>query len=197
MRYSSVVSGPNRAGEAQLQLRIELLHVKPMVWRRVLVPESITLVKLHVVLQRAMGWQNSHLHEYEIANRLYGMPDDSWPKVDPPVDERRVRLKPLIEGALAQFSYTYDFGDQWEHRIHVEALVPAKSGEPLNRCTAGENACPPENVGGHPGYAEFLKVIADPGHEDWAAMLNWIGGAFDPTEFDLAGINERLAAIKP
>lgn len=197
MRNSPVISGANKADGTQWQLRIELLHVKPMVWRRVLVPEAITLPKLHVVLQRAMGWQNSHLHEYEIANRRYGIPDDAWPEEDPPVDERRVRLNPLIKGGLGQFTYIYDFGDHWEHRIHVEALVPAKPGELPIRCAAGENACPPENVGGHPGYAEFLNAIADPGHEDRAAMLNWIGGAFDPTAFDLAAINERLAAIKP
>lgn len=181
----------------QVQLRVELLHVKPLVWRRVLVPETITLPKLHVVLQWAMGWTNSHLHEYEIARRRYGIPDDEWPEDDPPIDERRVRLKPLIDDGLRRFLYVYDLGDQWEHRIHVEDLVMPKPGESQIVCTAGENACPPEDVGSDSGYAEFLEIIADPTHEDRDAMLRWAGGAFDPTAFDLADVNERLAEIKP
>lgn len=181
----------------QAQLRIELRGVEPLVWRRVLVPENITLAKLHVVLQWTMGWSNSHLHEYEIARRRYGIPDDEWPSTEPVSDERRVRLKPLIEDGLRRFTYLYDFGDHWEHIVKVEDLVPPKPDRPLIVCLAGENACPPEDVGGYPGYAEFLEALKDPAHEEHANMLRWIGGSFDPTAFDLAEVNERLTAIKP
>jgi hypothetical protein len=181
----------------QAQLRVELLHVKPLVWRRILVPETITLPKLHVVLQWAMGWTNSHLHEYEIARRRYGIPDDEWDEDNPPVDERRVRLKPLIKDGLRRFTYLYDFGDHWEHRILVEDLMMPKPGAPLIVCTAGENACPPEDVGSPSGYADFLDIIADPRHEEHKDTLRWAGGSFDPTAFDLAEVNERLASIKP
>jgi Plasmid pRiA4b ORF-3-like protein len=181
----------------QAQLRIELRGVEPLVWRRVLVPENITLAKLHVVLQWTMGWSNSHLHEYEIARRRYGVPDDEWPSTEPVTDERRVRLKPLIEDRLRRFIYLYDFGDHWEHIVKVEDLVPPKPDRPLIVCLAGENACPPEDVGGYPGYAEFLEALKDPEHEEHANMLRWIGGSFEPTAFDLAEVNERLTAIKP
>lgn len=181
----------------QAQLRVELLHVKPLVWRRVLVPETITLPKLHLVLQWAMGWANSHLHEYEIARRRYGMLDDEWEVDDPPIDERRVRLKPLIEDGLRRFTYLYDFGDHWEHRVVVEDLLMPKAGAPLITCTAGENACPPEGVGSTSGYADFLDIIADPSHEEHKDTLRWVGGAFDPTAFSVADANERLASIKP
>lgn len=118
----------------------------------------MTLAKLHLILQQAMGWTNSHLHEYEIARQRYGLPDDEddWPGAKPLTDERRVRLKPPII------------------------------------CLAGANACPPEDVGGYPGYAEFLAVLADPIHEEHAHMLSWAGGAFD-----LAEVNRNLATIKP
>jgi hypothetical protein len=172
----------------QVQLRIELRGVKPLVWRRILVPETVTLAKLHVILQWAMGWTNSHLHEYEI---------DDWPGAQPLNDERRVRLKPLIESGLRRFTYQYDFGDNWEHVIKVEDLVAPTSGTPPIVCLAGANACPPEDVGGYPGYAEFLEVLADPTHEEHTSMLIWAGGAFDPKAFDLAEINRRLATIKP
>lgn len=181
----------------QAQLRVELRGVEPLVWRRVLVPENITLAKLHVVLQWAMGWHSSHLHEYEIARRRYGIPDDEWPSTEPVEDERRVRLKPLIEGGMRRFTYLYDFGDHWEHIVKVEDLVPPKPDRPLIVCLAGENACPPEDVGGYPGYAEFLEALKDPKHEEHANMLRWIGGSFDPTAFDLTDVNERLTVIKP
>jgi hypothetical protein len=183
----------------QVQLRIELRGVKPLVWRRILVPETVTLAKLHVILQWAMGWTNSHLHEYEIARQRYGLPsdEDDWPGAQPLNDERRVRLKPLIESGLRRFTYQYDFGDNWEHVIKVEDLVAPTSGTPPIVCLAGANACPPEDVGGYPGYAEFLEVLADPTHEEHTSMLIWAGGAFDPKAFDLAEINRRLATIKP
>lgn len=182
-----------------VQLRVELRDVKPIVWRRLLVPETVTLAKLHVILQCSMGWTNSHLHEYEIARRRYGIPDDDndWPGAEPVADERRVRLKPLIESGLRRFTYQYDFGDSWEHVIKVEDLVPPKSATPPIICLAGANACPPEDVGGYPGYAEFLAALADPAHEEHAHMRSWVGGTFDPTAFDLAEINRNLATIKP
>ena len=183
----------------QVQLKIELRDVKPLVWRRILVPETVTLAKLHVILQWAMGWTSSHLHEYEIARQRYGLPsdEDDWPGAQPLNDERRVRLKPLIEGGLRRFTYQYDFGDSWDHVIKVEDLVLPKAGAPPIVCLAGANACPPEDVGGYPGYAEFLEVLADPTHEEHAHMLSWAGGAFDPTAFDIAEINTSLATIKP
>lgn len=180
----------------QVQLRIELRDVKPVVWRRVLVPEQVTLAKLHTILQAAMGWSDSHLHEYEIARRRYGVPDEEWPTSEPVMDERRVRLKSFIETKVRRFDYTYDFGDRWDHLVKIEDLVVSKKGAPPLLCTAGENACPPEDVGGYPGYAEFLEVIADPKHEEHANMMDWIGRPFNAAAFDLAAINRRLDTIK-
>ena len=180
----------------QVQLRIELQQVKPVVWRRILVPEQVTLAKLHAILQATMGWSNSHLHEYEIARRRYGVPDEDWPSSEPVLDERRVRLKSFIEAKVRRFEYTYDFGDRWDHLIKIEDLVVPKKGVPPLLCTAGENACPPEDVGGYPGYADFLESIADPKHEEHADMMAWIGRPFDPTAFDLAGTNRHLSTIK-
>ena len=180
----------------QVQLRIELRHVKPLVWRRILVPENVTLTKLHTILQAAMGWTDSHLHEYEIAHRRYGIPDDEWPTTEPVTDERRVRLKTLIDAGARQFVYLYDFGDHWDHVVKVEDIIVPKAGAPLLVCTAGENACPPEDVGGYPGYAEFLNILQTPDHEEYADTLTWAGGSFDPAAFDIAAVNELLATIR-
>jgi len=180
----------------QAQLRVELKRVQPLVWRRILVPETITLPKLHGALVGAMGWLGGHLHEYEIAGQRYGVPDEEWPDPEPLIDERRVRLKPLLETGLRRFTYVYDLGDHWEHTVIVEDLVMPAADLPPVRCLAGENACPPEDVGSASGYADFLEILRDPNHEEHAAMLQWVGGSFDPNAFRIADVNERLATIK-
>ncbi len=98
---------------ADLQLRIELMHIEPHVWRRVIVPETVTLAKLHQILQAAMGWTDSHLHEYEIARKRYGIARSRLAlRPSRCIDERRVQLKPFIEARVRRFTYLYDFGDQ-------------------------------------------------------------------------------------
>lgn len=179
------------------QLYVELRHVRPLVWRRLLVPETVTLAKLHGILQWTMGWTNSHLHEYEIARRRYGIPSQDWPDAEPVADERRVRLQTLIEGGVKRFVYLYDFGDGWEHVVKIEDLVAPQSDQPPILCLAGANACPPEDVGGPYGYADFLEILANPRHEEHADMMSWIGGAFDPTAFDVDTTNRVLKTIKP
>jgi Plasmid pRiA4b ORF-3-like protein len=180
----------------QYQLRIELHEVQPQVWRRLLVPEDITLIKLNVVLQQAMGWLGGHLHEYIAGRRHYGIPDEDWPGAEPMIDERRVRLNTLVESGARRFTYLYDFGDGWEHTVKIEDLVmPGAEGMKI-RCLAGENACPPEDVGGPHSYFDFLMAIKDPTHEEHASMLQWIGGFFDPVAFNIKDVNERLGAIK-
>ena len=180
----------------QYQLRIELKHVQPLVWRRVLVPESVTLAKLHGILQTAMGWHGGHLHEYVIGRLHYGIPDEDDPSPEPTVDERRVRLNTLVEAGARRFTYLYDFGDGWEHTIKVEDLVAPSTG-PKIHCVAGENACPPEDVGGPHAYFDFLAALGNPVHEEHVSLREWIGGSFNPAAFDLAQTNERLADIKP
>jgi len=181
----------------QYQLRIELRDVQPLVWRRLLVPDTLTLGKLHAVLQAVMGWHGGHLHEFHIARCRYGIPDEEgWQEDDPLYDERRYRLKGFIETGARRFTYLYDFGDGWEHTIKVEDLVVPDTKGPRTRCIAGENACPPEDVGGPHAYLDFLAALRDPTHEEHASMTAWIGRTFDPSAFEMDDVNERLAEIK-
>lgn len=177
------------------QLRIELQYLKPAIWRRVLVPASIKMPKLHVTILRSMGWQGGHLHEFVIGETNYGQLDPDY-RDDPPLQrEDRVTLDKAL-GALKTFRYVYDFGDDWEHKIKVEKVLPSDPALEHPLCVGGAHACPPEDVGGPPGYLEFLEAIRDPNHEEHASMLSWIGGAFDPMAFDVDEVNERLAEIK-
>jgi hypothetical protein len=196
-RGPTAAGRPQSPGAVDVQLRIELLRIKPHVWRRVLVPETVTLVRLHAVLQAAMGWTDSHLHQYEIANKRYGIEDPDWPSSVPIFEERRARLKSFIEDHVKDFTYLYDFGDGWEHRVTIEELVASQVSRQPVVCTAGENACPPEDVGGEPGYETFLAAIADPRNKRHVELTEWIGYPFDPHAFDLNAVNQRLARIKP
>ena len=180
-----------------LQLRIQLQGVEPAVWRQVLVPESITLPRLHRVIQAAMGWRNSHLHEFEINRVRYGQPDlmrDSGP--EGLIAETGIDLKQCL-GGVTSFEYLYDFGDDWRHLVQVEARV--RPDQPLLKpmCLAGDGVCPPEDVGGVPGYQHFLSVMQDPENPEFEDFCAWIGAkSFDPRLFDLNQVNARLGRIR-
>lgn len=181
----------SQSNGAALELNVELLKVRPKVWRRIVVSPEISLDQLHQVLQVAMGWQNRHMHEFSFGDRTYGIPypDD----IDLAVDHaQKITLGEAVAG-LESFAYRYDFGDGWEHRVRIG---PASAAEPgtLAICLAGQNACPPEDVGGADGYRHFVGAIADPKHKEHASLLRWHGGTFDPAAFDLAATNVALIA---
>ena len=153
------------------------------------VPVDIPLAQLHLVLQAALGWENSHLHGFVIGRVRIGMPDPMG--FENVVDERKVRLHEIAR-ARSRFSYEYDFGDGWEHDILVEKALVAEPGMTYPRCIAGLRACLPEDCGGPWGYADLLAALADPDHENHEDKKEWLGGDFDPESFDLAATDARL-----
>ena len=178
-----------------LQLKIELAGIKPLIWRRVVLPETITLPKLHQVIQIVMGWQDCHLHEFEIAGERYGIPDPDYDFGEPVRNEQRVRLAAAL-GTARSFRYIYDFGDDWEHRIKVERRLPPDPVFDIALCIDGANAAPPDDVGGTYGYAAFIEAITQPDHPEHQQMLEWFGAPFDPTAFDLSATDLPLTRIK-
>jgi hypothetical protein len=174
------------------QLRVAVDDVTPPIWRRLLVPAAYTLDRVHRVVQYAVGWQDCHLHSFEVGGDQYGEPDpDGELNV---LDEMDYRLDDVARPGT-RLAYTYDFGDWWEHDILVEDVRDADAGERYPCCVAGERAGPPEDVGGPEGYAEFLAAIADPAHPEHAAMREWIGRPFDPEEFDPDRISVLLRRL--
>ena len=184
-----------RAPVAVVQLHLELEWVMPIVWRQVQVPINITLGRLNRVIQAAMGWTDTHLHEFIIGDEHYGVPHEDDDFLPYPVHpEARARLDAVLFGRR-HFDYLYDFGDHWEHKLRIEkTLPPALLAHPI--CVGGENACPPEDVGGAPGYEEFLRIIQDPTDPEHETMVDWYGGDFDPTDFDIDQASRRLKRIK-
>lgn len=175
-----------------VRLHVSLQGLSPAIWRRLVVPETITLPELHRALQLAMGWEDRHLHEFVFGAARYGMPDQD--DLDEGLkDHANVRLGDAIrEAGGGRFTYVYDFGDDWTHDVVVEAVEPNEEGVRGVVCLAGANRCPPEDVGGTPGYFEFLKEVRDAGQERHREVRAWAGGAFDPAAFDLGLVNTRL-----
>jgi hypothetical protein len=177
------------------QFKIELIDVQPEVWRRVIVPGSAKLVTLHAVILNSMGWEGGHMHEFFIGPDQYGTLEREFGDDRDILDDQKITIDRAVRG-FKSFTYVYDYGDNWEHMIKVEKALIPEPGLKLPVCLAGENACPPENSGGPYGYEDFLEAINDPKHEDHAELLAWCGGRFDPTAFDLAGVNEILSQYK-
>lgn len=179
------------------QVRIELLDVTPRVWRRLLIPEDLKLPKLHYVLRTCMGWAGGHLHEFVLGGKRYSSHDPDYSDELEQLDEQRVVLCDAIGTESRCFDYIYDFGDNWHHVVIVEDPYVGYSDSSLRiRCIDGENACPPEDVGGPGGYVDFLAAIVDPKHEEHTHYLDWVGGSFEPTRFDITDVNLLLDDIK-
>ena len=174
-------------------LRIALLDHRPEIWRRLLVPGSVRLDKLHLIFQEAMGWTNSHLHQFRIGHALYGTHFDEWP--DEELHEVEFKLTDVAQ-RNDRFSYDYDFGDSWEHEVLVERADTTHPALKFAVCLDGANACPPEDCGGTGGYTDLLEALADPGRPEHEQYRQWAGRDFNPTAFDLAATNAALQRLR-
>ncbi len=178
-------------------LRIELApnDIQPVIWRRLEVDGRVSLGKLHHFIQAAFGWTDAHLHQFRIGDHTYGIPDPENDFPDIPVkDERKISLNQLLseDGTM---TYTYDFGDNWEHVITVESFTDDLKSDPSGGAWVidGQRACPPEDVGGTSGYSEFLEtLLVEPYSEEARAMREWVGGKFDPLHFDIRMANAAI-----
>lgn len=179
--------------ERVYQFEITLKGAEPPIWRRIQVPETYSFWDLHVAIQDAMGWEDYHLHQFEMVDPStgtkveIGKPDEEfgfeWGRKVLPGWKQKIADYFSMENRLAD--YIYDFGDNWEHTIELEEILPRDKDVEYPRCIAGKRACPPEDCGGVWGYENLLKIINDPEHEDHEEMMEWIGGEFDPEHFDV------------
>jgi Plasmid pRiA4b ORF-3-like protein len=180
------------------QMKVTLLGTDPPIWRRLLVPAELTLEQLHRVLQRAMGWEDCHMHEFRIGQQRFGKPDPMEQAFggSRTASERTARLFSVLGRVGAKAVYTYDFGDGWQHQIVVEKCLAPEPECAYPTCLAGERQGPPEDCGGIPGFYNLLEAISDPGHEQHEELLDWLGDEFDPEAFSATEINRRLAPLQ-
>ena len=108
-------------------------------------------------------------------------------------DEEEISISQVVKMVRkVRFTYEYDFGDSWQHEIVLEKTLESEPDVAYPRCIDGARACPPEDVGGIWGYAEFLEAISDPNHENHDEMVEWVGGEFDPEKFSVDEVNKEL-----
>ena len=175
------------------EIRVQLRDIEPPIWRTLRVRPQTSLSRLHKVLQKAMGWTNSHLHLFEVNGKLYGEPSTDW---DIEVlDSRKMTMEKIFSRGIKSFVYEYDLGDSWRHDITLLGTVEGEAGEKI-ACIAGARSCPPEDCGSIPGYYELLVALFDPHHEEHDAMLEWVGGKYDPNAFDLAATDRALKRLR-
>lgn len=174
------------------QIKITLRGARPPIWRRIQVPDNFTLAKLHRAIQVVMGWENYHLHAFTFDGLEYGDPDRELGIRS----DQRVKLSQLGLQEKSRMRYEYDFGDSWEHELLVEKVLLPEPAVIYPRCVAGKRSCPPEDVGGIWGYAEFQEAIGDPAHPSHEELLEWVGGEFDPEAFDIEAANIALSRLR-
>jgi hypothetical protein len=177
------------------QIKVTLNGVRPPIWRRLLVPGDVILGDLHYIIQIAMGWTDSHLHQFFVGQVRYGEP---YPDYGLELqDEQSVTLAQIAPREKFRFRYEYDFGDSWMHTVLVEKIVEPEPGQQYPVCIKGKRACPLEDVGGIWGYTYFLEATRNPEQPDYPAedLLEWAGGEFDPEEFDLEETNAMLQEL--
>ena len=176
------------------QIKVTLTGAQPPIWRRLLIKPDTTFHDLHRIIQLAMGWQASHLHLFQADDgRLIGDPAEDFDGMMNFLDETTVPVPDVLNREGHQLKYEYDFGDSWEHEVKLEKILPGDQAGPLPRCIKAIRQCPPEDVGGLPGFYDFLEAMDDAAHPEHVAVRDWMGGEwFEPEYVDLGQINEDL-----
>jgi hypothetical protein len=185
-----------------VRIKVTLKDVKPEVMRRLVVPVTLRLDRLHLTLQAAFGWTNSHLFEFFAGDVHWGIPDPDNDYGHQPIDASKARLCDIVQETGAKtIHYLYDFGDSWDHVIKLEKWFDNTTTEELPFLLEAAGRCPPEDVGGAPGYAEYLDAIGDPAHPEHEQMRFWGPERFDPKVVDRkaleAAVNDLSEIWKP
>ncbi len=178
------------------QFKVNLKESHPPIWRRIQVPDC-TLGELHEVLQVVMGWEDCHLHQFIVRGEYYGPLDhEDREREMEKGDEVKISISQVAKtGRKVRFIYEYDFGDSWQHEILLEKILESEPNVAYPCCIEGARECPPEDVGGLLGYAEFLEVNSDPNHESHAKMAEWIGGRVNFEKFSVDKVNRELGEL--
>ena len=189
-----------------LTLTIELKGPKPRIWRRLRLPGDLTLDRVHLTFQAAMGWTDSHLHRFspgkaDAYRAPYFITEFDEDEGDDGTREDEARLDQVLREPKDRLTYTYDFGDDWEHLVTLESIDPLNEGNRDPVCLKGARACPPEDVGGpygHQSLADWLRAGSPPdtvpdGFDDAEHVQSWLPEGYDPDHFDAA---EATAAMQ-
>jgi hypothetical protein len=180
-------------GHTVFELKVTLRDIEPPIWRVIEVPGEWPLDEVHLAIQAAMGWNNSHLHQFIVGKVRYGMMEADGEFDRGLEDERDARLERIVQSGQS-FVYEYDFGDGWQHDVEVTRVASAAK-EARPRCLAGARACPPEDCGGPHGYARLLEILADPKHPEHVSLKEWAND-LEPERFSVPKNGDLRKAIE-
>lgn len=175
------------------RVKIQLDDWQPAIWRRVEVPLTATLKALHDIVQAAMPFEDYHLFEFRADGKRFAIPSPEWDELsDRTYSAKSMKLGTLIDRGVRELAYTYDFGDNWQHTITIEATTDADPAVEYPRYIDGAGRAPPEDVGGVPGFDLFIEAMADPRHEEHRDLMRWYGRPFDPDTIEENEIRTRI-----
>lgn len=200
------------------KIKIELRDSEPLIYRRVIVPSNISFEKLHNIIQQSMGWSNSYLYDFNIKEENLRVTCDKEAiseyefysklklneKNDPNGFIRNMlKIKPKLSNEVSidfylnrsnKIEYVYDFGDYWKHDIILEEIIEDYVDD-YHKCVEAEGNCPPEDIGGIEEYIEFLEVINDKNHPDYANVALWASKQNYKEGFDIESVNILMKEI--
>jgi len=178
------------------QLKIILKDAKPPIWRTIQIKSTTTFWELHCAIQDAFAWSNSHLHRFSFVDKhsgsefWFGIPfdDEYYDDLPETLPGWKHKITKYLNPLFPKIEYVYDFGDNWEHTIKLEEVLPAEKGATYPRCIKGKRNSPPDDCGGVWGYADMLEILANPADTEYEDTKVWVesmkGGPFDPEQFD-------------
>ena len=179
--------------EKTIQFKVALRYIRPLIWRRLLLPDNFTLGQLHDVIQVVMGWYNCHMHAFRVPRRGFGPPLREFGSgLDTAENENMAFVGAVLVRKGQKLLYEYDFGDGWEHEIVVEKMLPIDPQANYPVCLAVARACPPEDCGSFPGYMNILEAEAAKKTAEKKELREWVGDGYDPERFDLEAVNRQL-----
>ena len=173
-----------------LQFKVEMLEITPAIWRRILVPAEYNFWDLHVAIQDSMGWEDRHLHYFQIRgkgkhNEVHiGIPDfDGLPDLQEVYPGWEIWVIAYFNDLGIEAKYLYDYGDDWWHSVKLEGYIYQEKNIKYPVCIGGERACPPEDCGGVSGYQSVVQILSNPDHEEYRDIRRWAGKDWDPEKF--------------
>lgn len=177
------------------ELKVTLLDVEPVVWRAMTVADDMPLYEVGAAIVGAMGWHASHMFAFEFEGGRYDIKFDDELDLEDSLDMAGVLASDVLSTGI-RFGFQYDFGDDWWHEVEVVAERPIATGDKPPRCLAGENACPPDDSGGPPGFEAMLEALADPDDPEHDEIKDWLGD-WKPSDFNVERANKAIRkAIK-
>ncbi|MCH1640860.1 plasmid pRiA4b ORF-3 family protein [Paenibacillus timonensis] len=177
--------------------RIEVNEVTPKIWREFQFHPDVTFHQLHKIVQAVMGWENRHLYEFHVNGQVIGLPDPTFADMEDREvwNARRETVKKHVHEENSDFTYVYDFGDDWQHTVTL-INIDSTTTDPAPLCLDGARSCPQEDAGGVWGHQHMMEVLLTPNHPEREHFIGWVREGYDHEHFFCGEVNQELGRQK-